>query len=87
MQDDSGMSDYSLLASCRCQAVSRMMKTDVVCVVLMEVPKCPDARETVLPVWRTISGRWFCEEKKVCGVGRSGLHTEGKREIKKKSGF
>ncbi|MGB2861995.1 MAG: hypothetical protein WBC05_01600 [Sedimentisphaerales bacterium] len=51
MQHDSGMSDYPLLASCRCQAVSRMMKTDVVCAVLMEVTKCRDARETVLPVY------------------------------------
>jgi len=51
MQNDSGMSDYPLLALCRCQAVSRMMKTDVVCVVLMEVTKCRDARETVLPVY------------------------------------
>jgi len=51
MQNDSGMSDYPLLALCRCQAVSRIMKTDVVCVVLMEVTKCRDARETVLPVY------------------------------------
>jgi hypothetical protein len=29
MQDDNGMSDHLLLALCRCQAVSRMMKTDV----------------------------------------------------------
>lgn len=31
MQDDSGMSEYPLLTSCRRHAVSRMMKTDVVC--------------------------------------------------------
>ena len=49
MQGDSGMSDYPLLASCCCQAVRRMMKTDVVCVVVMEVTKCRDAREAVLP--------------------------------------
>jgi hypothetical protein len=36
MQDGSGMSGYLLLASCRCQAVSRVMQTDVVCIVLME---------------------------------------------------
>lgn len=51
MQDNSGMSDYPLLISCRCQAVSRMMKTDVVCVVLMKVTKYRDARETVLPAY------------------------------------
>ena len=56
MQNDSGMSDYPLLALCRCQAVSRMMKTDVVCVVLMEVTKCRDARETVLPVYLVEGG-------------------------------
>lgn len=49
MQDDSGMSDCPFLASCRCQAVRRMMKTDVVCVMMMEVTKCRDVRETVLP--------------------------------------
>ena len=32
MQNDSDMSDYQLGALCRCQAVSRMMKTDLVCV-------------------------------------------------------
>lgn len=51
MQDDSGMANYPLLASCRCEAVSRMMKMGVVCVVLMEAAKCRDARETVLPVY------------------------------------
>ena len=35
MQYDSGMSDEPFLTSCRCQAVSRMMKMNVVCVVLM----------------------------------------------------
>lgn len=51
MQDESGMSDFPLLASSRCKAVSRMMKTDVVWVVLMEVMKCRDGRETILPVY------------------------------------
>jgi hypothetical protein len=51
MQDDSGMSAYAFLASCRSQAVGRMMKTDVVCMVPMDVTECRDARETVLPVY------------------------------------
>jgi hypothetical protein len=51
MQDGSGMSGYPLLASCRCQAVSRVMQTEVVCVVLMERTIWRGDQETVLPVY------------------------------------